>query len=364
MSFAQFQYTLQADDVAELRSWAPKLDGRAEAAAGAHRRHIRSAGRRPRDQGRDRSRDGGALRRDAGRHRRDALRRLRRSGRCRRSTRPRTSTTSSWNWRRAISQDPYSLEQHLCQHLGRDRRAEPPSTNATSGPSPAPRRALDTIDVRQVPRRATRRPIRSPRAAAAARRAAPPSAPAAATMMPLSAFARSRDRRRRPCRSTTRARPPRRRSRSISRRARTLGDATAAIEQAVADIASPTSIHGTLRRLGRASSQSLIGNQPLLIGAALLAVYIVLGVLYESYVHPLTILSTLPSAGVGRRAGADAGRHRISRHRADRRVPADRHRQEERDHDHRLRARGRARRRAAAGRRRASRPACCAFGRS
>ena len=40
-------------------------------------------------------------------------------------------------------------------------------------------------------------------------------------------------------------------------------------------------------------------NQPLLIAAALLAVYIVLGVLYESYIHPITILSTLPSAGVG-----------------------------------------------------------------
>ena len=45
--------------------------------------------------------------------------------------------------------------------------------------------------------------------------------------------------------------------------------------------------------------QSSLANEPLLIAAALLAVYIVLGILYESYIHPITILSTLPSAGVG-----------------------------------------------------------------
>ena len=48
-----------------------------------------------------------------------------------------------------------------------------------------------------------------------------------------------------------------------------------------------------------AAFQSSLANEPLLIVMALLAVYIVLGVLYESYVHPITILSTLPSAGVG-----------------------------------------------------------------
>jgi multidrug efflux pump len=60
----------------------------------------------------------------------------------------------------------------------------------------------------------------------------------------------------------------------------------------------PTSIHGSFQGTAQVFQQSL-ANEPILIGAALLAVYIVLGVLYESYIHPLTILSTLPSAGVG-----------------------------------------------------------------
>jgi multidrug efflux pump len=77
-----------------------------------------------------------------------------------------------------------------------------------------------------------------------------------------------------------------------------LEDATAAIEQATQDIRMPVAIHGSFSgTAGR--SQSIIATMPLLIAAALLAVYAVLGVLYESYVHPLTILSTLPSAGVG-----------------------------------------------------------------
>ncbi|OAI25609.1 nodulation protein [Methylosinus sp. R-45379] len=78
----------------------------------------------------------------------------------------------------------------------------------------------------------------------------------------------------------------------------TLADATAAVDKAVGDIHLPNAIHGAFGGSAGAS-QSLIGTMPLLIGAALLAVYAVLGILYESYVHPLTILSTLPSAGVG-----------------------------------------------------------------
>ena len=60
----------------------------------------------------------------------------------------------------------------------------------------------------------------------------------------------------------------------------------------------PTSIHGMFAGTAGTFQQSL-SSEPLLIAAALLAVYIVLGVLYESYVHPITIISTLPSAGVG-----------------------------------------------------------------
>ena len=60
----------------------------------------------------------------------------------------------------------------------------------------------------------------------------------------------------------------------------------------------PADIHGTFAGTA-ATYQSSLGNEPLLILAALVAVYIVLGVLYESYIHPITILSTLPSAGIG-----------------------------------------------------------------
>src|SRR5690606_8622260 len=77
-----------------------------------------------------------------------------------------------------------------------------------------------------------------------------------------------------------------------------LDQATLAIERAIAAIGMPTDVQG---RLGGTGSvfQSTQEGQPLMILGALLLVYIVLGVLYESYIHPLTILSTLPSAGVG-----------------------------------------------------------------
>jgi multidrug efflux pump len=77
-----------------------------------------------------------------------------------------------------------------------------------------------------------------------------------------------------------------------------LGDAVAAIAAAEQDMGLPSSIRGSFQGTAQAYQQSL-SSQPLLIAAALAAVYVVLGVLYESYTHPITILSTLPSAGVG-----------------------------------------------------------------
>ena len=77
-----------------------------------------------------------------------------------------------------------------------------------------------------------------------------------------------------------------------------LGDASAEIERTMAELHVPGSIHGEFAGTAKVFQQSL-ANEPVLIAAALLAVYIVLGVLYESYIHPITILSTLPSAGVG-----------------------------------------------------------------
>jgi len=77
-----------------------------------------------------------------------------------------------------------------------------------------------------------------------------------------------------------------------------LGDAVAAVEAATGKMRLPASIQGSF--LGTAQAfQASLANQPFLILAALLSVYIVLGILYESYIHPVTILSTLPSAGVG-----------------------------------------------------------------
>ncbi len=77
-----------------------------------------------------------------------------------------------------------------------------------------------------------------------------------------------------------------------------LGDATKAIDAAMRQIALPGSIHPGFQGTAAAFQESL-SSEPLLIMAALLTVYIVLGMLYESYIHPITILSTLPSAGVG-----------------------------------------------------------------
>jgi multidrug efflux pump len=77
-----------------------------------------------------------------------------------------------------------------------------------------------------------------------------------------------------------------------------LGQAVTAIDRATRDIGLPASARGSFQGTAQAFQQSL-ASEPFLIAFALVAVYIVLGVLYESYVHPITILSTLPSAGVG-----------------------------------------------------------------
>ena len=77
-----------------------------------------------------------------------------------------------------------------------------------------------------------------------------------------------------------------------------LSDATKAIDRSLLEQGIPSTLHGSFQGTAKTFQDSL-RNQPLLILAALIAVYLVLGILYESLVHPLTILSTLPSAGVG-----------------------------------------------------------------
>jgi multidrug efflux pump len=77
-----------------------------------------------------------------------------------------------------------------------------------------------------------------------------------------------------------------------------LGQASAEIQRVAGELNMPAQIHGTLQGTARVFEESL-ASEPMLIAAALAAVYIVLGILYESYIHPVTILSTLPSAGIG-----------------------------------------------------------------
>jgi HAE1 family hydrophobic/amphiphilic exporter-1 len=77
-----------------------------------------------------------------------------------------------------------------------------------------------------------------------------------------------------------------------------LGQATGAVQQAMTTMGAPATLNSSFQGTAQAFQQSL-GTVPLLILAALVVVYLILGILYESYIHPLTILSTLPSAGVG-----------------------------------------------------------------
>ncbi|MFZ0694600.1 MAG: efflux RND transporter permease subunit [Alphaproteobacteria bacterium] len=79
---------------------------------------------------------------------------------------------------------------------------------------------------------------------------------------------------------------------------KSLSDATKVINQTMNDLGVPSTIQGSFQGAAKMFQESL-ANEPFLILAALAAVYIVLGILYESYIHPITILSTLPSAGVG-----------------------------------------------------------------
>jgi HAE1 family hydrophobic/amphiphilic exporter-1 len=77
-----------------------------------------------------------------------------------------------------------------------------------------------------------------------------------------------------------------------------LSQATQAVEAAREKLGAPATLTGSFQGTAQAFQQSL-SSEPILIAAALIAVYVILGVLYESFIHPLTILSTLPSAGLG-----------------------------------------------------------------
>src|SRR5207237_1315947 len=77
-----------------------------------------------------------------------------------------------------------------------------------------------------------------------------------------------------------------------------LGEAVASIQQVEKDLGKPLSLQTSFQGNGQAYLQSL-KSTPLLVAAALVVIYLILGILYESTIHPITILSTLPSAGIG-----------------------------------------------------------------
>jgi multidrug efflux pump subunit AcrB len=85
-----------------------------------------------------------------------------------------------------------------------------------------------------------------------------------------------------------------------------LGQAVSTIQTAMTQMGAPASLTGSFQGNAQAF-QSSLSSEPLLIGAALVVIYLILGMLYESYVHPLTIISTLPSAGVGALLALRAG---------------------------------------------------------
>ena len=118
----------------------------------------------------------------------------------------------------------------------------------------------------------------------------------------------------------------------------TIGAAVSAVQKATADLHLPPSIATSFQGNAQAFQSSLSTTPPLIL-AALFAVYIILGMLYESTIHPLTILSTLPRAGLGALGHAHAGRPPARCDRHYRHHPLDRHREEERHHAYRRRPR-------------------------
>ena len=114
-----------------------------------------------------------------------------------------------------------------------------------------------------------------------------------------------------------------------------LGEAVASIQQVEKGLGKPLSLTTSFQGNGQAFA-ILLSSTPILILAALVVIYLILGILYESIIHPVTIISTLPSAGVGALLLLMAAHLRSERDRDDRHPLADRHRQEERHHAGRL----------------------------
>ncbi len=123
-----------------------------------------------------------------------------------------------------------------------------------------------------------------------------------------------------------------------------IGQAVSGIQAVEKELHPPLSLQTSFQGNAQAFGASL-KSTPILIVASLFVIYLILGVLYESLIHPITIISTLPSAGIGALLLLDGGSHRSERDRDRRPHPADRHRQEERHHAGRFCPAGRTQRR-------------------
>ena len=333
-SNSAYEYTLKSDNLADLRNWTTKLADRLKQETAAHRRRQRRSSDNGVESYVDVDRDSAArLGLTRPRHRQRALQRLR----------------------------PAPGGHHL-------RRAQPVLGDHGVGaelPCSGPT-ALKDVYLPASHRRGQRADGGNHRSANPGQRGAstgaPPVATAASTMVPLSAVAKFSER----ATPTSIAHAGRRAGQHHllqpgRRRAAQRG--AAAIEQAEADIAMPINVRGafpgTARRLPADRGPAAVADPG---GAG--------GHLHRAG-HPVREpdppgdRAVDPAFGRRRRgARAAAVPHGVLHHRADRRVPPDRHRQEERHPDHRLRAGGRARARPDGRARRCAKPACCASARS
>jgi len=319
MSRGQYQYTLAGTDTKEVGTWAERLAQCAEELAVAARRRVGGAGQRLPDERADRSRDRRPARRVGADRRRYAQRRLRATPDLDQSTDSRTSTRVILEAKPEFQNDPASLTKIYVPASGIQAVAQSQSLTS-SAPTIIP-----TVS--------------------------------GSSMVPLSAIARFEHGTAPLVIAHQEQFPAVTISFNLAPDA-SLSDAVRVISQAEREIGMPSAVIGSYSGDAAEFAKSLAG-EPWLILAAAVAIYIVLGVLYESFIHPHH--HPVHSA-VGRRrraARADVVQAGPLGRRAHRHRAADGHREEERDHDDRLRARGRAQAGAFAARRPSSRRRCC-----
>ena len=300
VSRTQYQYSLEHPDPAQLDSGAARLLDGAAPRAGAAGRRHRPAERRPARGPRDRSRHGLALRHHRADRGRHALQRV----------------------RPAAGVD----DLHAAEPVPRHPRA---AAALSARPDALGDLYVTTADGRQVPLQALTKVSTTNAPLTINHQAQFPSATLSFNLSPGAS----------------------------------LGEAVQAVEDATRRSGCRPRFRAGFQGTALAFQASL-ANEGWLILAAIVTVYIVLGVLYESFIHPLTILSTLPSAGIGAILALIAHGQRPRHRRAHRHRAPHRHREEERDHDDRLRAGGAARARQAARGGDLSGVVCCASARS